>query len=180
MKEGIYDDELLKFLLTLEPENFQASTTVKTKFAELFRKEKEKQARLRMAQILPPKGQIHRAREREEALVREKDHLIIGAFGHGETQETKFYSLVEVDIWPVLTTAEFHGTSDIDVLRTGNPEPLLVSLSKLSSISLHQSWANRPSLSRLVLNILESPHDASTTFNSIVLVPLMFSTLHAQ
>ena len=46
MKEGIYDDGLLKFLLTLEQENFQGYTTVKTKFAELFRKEEEEETRL--------------------------------------------------------------------------------------------------------------------------------------
>ena len=39
MKEGVYDDKLLKFLFQLKPENFQALTTVGTKFAELFKKE---------------------------------------------------------------------------------------------------------------------------------------------
>ncbi|KAJ8424273.1 hypothetical protein Cgig2_004695 [Carnegiea gigantea] len=82
----------------------------------------------------------------------------------------------EIDIWPVLRTAEFHGTSNIEVLGTGNPNPLLISLSRFSSIPLHPSWANRPWQSRaLVLNILELPHDASTAFDSIVLAPLMFS-----
>ena len=49
MKQGIYDDELSKFLLILESENFQGSIAVGTKLAELVRKEEEKQARLRMA-----------------------------------------------------------------------------------------------------------------------------------
>ncbi|KAJ8437214.1 hypothetical protein Cgig2_012483 [Carnegiea gigantea] len=73
---------------------------------------------------------------------------------------------------PMLRAAEFHETSDVDALGIGNLEPLLVSLSKFSS----PSWANRPWRSRLVLNILELSHDASTSFVSIVLVPLMFST----
>jgi len=59
MKEGIYDDELLKFFLTLEPKNFQGSAGVKNKFSELFQKEEEKQARLRMPHILPPKYHMY-------------------------------------------------------------------------------------------------------------------------
>ena len=54
MQEDNYDDEQLKFLLQLEHENFQRSTIVKCKFAGLLRKEDEKQALLRMAQILLP------------------------------------------------------------------------------------------------------------------------------
>ncbi|KAJ8443361.1 hypothetical protein Cgig2_015842 [Carnegiea gigantea] len=103
--------------------------------------------------------------------------------------------------------AEFHGTSDVDALGIGNPEPLLVSLSKFSSFHFIQGMlspllallplsglplglrgdiffhgsilvelASRPWWSRLVLNILELPHDASTLFNSIVFVLLIFST----
>jgi len=55
MKEGIYYDELLKLLLSLKLENFQGSTTVETKFAKLFHRDEEKQARLRMTHILPSK-----------------------------------------------------------------------------------------------------------------------------
>jgi len=57
LKEEIYDDELLKFLLTHEPVKFQGFTAVRNKFVELFGKEQEKQARLQMTHILPPKGQ---------------------------------------------------------------------------------------------------------------------------
>ena len=39
MQEGNYDDELLMFLLWIEPENFQGSTIVKRKFVELLKKE---------------------------------------------------------------------------------------------------------------------------------------------
>ena len=39
MKKGVSDDELLKFLFQLEPENFKASIAVRTKFVELFKKE---------------------------------------------------------------------------------------------------------------------------------------------
>ncbi|KAJ8445576.1 hypothetical protein Cgig2_012464 [Carnegiea gigantea] len=42
MQEGYYDDELLKFLLQLEPENFQGSAAVRNKFAKLLKKEEEK------------------------------------------------------------------------------------------------------------------------------------------
>jgi len=53
MQEGYYDDELLKFLFQLEPENFQGSPAVRNKFAELLKKEEEKQTLLRTAKILP-------------------------------------------------------------------------------------------------------------------------------
>jgi len=39
MKQGAYDDELLKFLFQLEPENFQGSPAVKSKFYELVKKD---------------------------------------------------------------------------------------------------------------------------------------------
>lgn len=56
-KEGLekdhYDDELLKFLFQLEPENFQGSPSVQNKFSELLKKEKEKQLLLQTAKILP-------------------------------------------------------------------------------------------------------------------------------
>ena len=42
MQEGHYDDELLKFLFQLEPENFQGSPVVRNKFSELLKKEEEK------------------------------------------------------------------------------------------------------------------------------------------
>ena len=58
MKEGVYDVELLKFLFQLEHENFQTSTTVRTKFAELFKKEEEKQTQLRTTKILPPPREV--------------------------------------------------------------------------------------------------------------------------
>ena len=48
----IYDDELLKFLFQLEPENLQRSPAVGNKFAELLKKEEEKQTLLRTARIL--------------------------------------------------------------------------------------------------------------------------------
>lgn len=40
----------------------------------------------------------------------------------------------------MLRAVEFHGTLDVDALRTGNPKPLLVSLSKFSSIPLHPRY----------------------------------------
>ena len=46
MQDGTYDDELLKFFLQLELENFQGSTAVRNKFLELLKKEEEKQALL--------------------------------------------------------------------------------------------------------------------------------------
>ncbi|KAJ8437802.1 hypothetical protein Cgig2_013721 [Carnegiea gigantea] len=120
-----------------------------------------------------------------------------GAFRRGETQETQFYHLVEVplltsqvdlkysssrvDIWPVLRAAEFNETSDIEVLGTGNPEPLLVRLSKFLLISLHPMYVISPfgSLTPLWIAYLAfemtSFFNRSTSFNSIVLVPLMFS-----
>lgn len=59
MQEGTYDDELLKFLLQLEPENFQWSIIVGSKFLELLlKKEEEKQALLRTAKILQPSSQM--------------------------------------------------------------------------------------------------------------------------
>ena len=58
MKKGTYDDELLKFLFSLEPENFQGSSAVKSKFSKLVRKEEEKQVLLRTAKILPTSGKI--------------------------------------------------------------------------------------------------------------------------
>ena len=39
MQKGNYDDELLTFLLQLEPKNFQESTAIRRKFAELYKKE---------------------------------------------------------------------------------------------------------------------------------------------
>ena len=58
MKEGIYDDELLKFLFQLEPENFQGSSVVRNKFLELVKKEEEMQALLRTGKILPTSSQM--------------------------------------------------------------------------------------------------------------------------
>ena len=52
MQEGNYDDELLSYLLQLEHENFQRSTSVRRKFAELYNKEEEKQLSLQTAKIL--------------------------------------------------------------------------------------------------------------------------------
>ena len=46
MQDGKYDDELLKFVLQLEPENFQGSTAVRSQFTKLLQKEEEKQALL--------------------------------------------------------------------------------------------------------------------------------------
>ena len=53
MQEDYYDDELLKFLFQLEPNNFQGSQYVWNKFSELLKKEEEKQLLLQTAKILP-------------------------------------------------------------------------------------------------------------------------------
>jgi len=53
MQEDYYDDELLKFLFQLEPENFQGSPIVRNKFSNLLKKEEEKQLLLQTAKILP-------------------------------------------------------------------------------------------------------------------------------
>jgi len=53
MKEGTYDDELLKFLFHLELENFQGSPGDRSTFFKLVKKEEEKQALLQMTKILP-------------------------------------------------------------------------------------------------------------------------------
>ena len=50
MQDGKYDDE---FLFQLEPENFQGSIAVRSKFTELLKKEEEKQAFVQTAKILP-------------------------------------------------------------------------------------------------------------------------------
>ncbi|KAJ8435931.1 LOW QUALITY PROTEIN: hypothetical protein Cgig2_013278 [Carnegiea gigantea] len=70
---------------------------------------------------------------------------------------------------PMLRAAEFHGTLDIDAVGTSFGQFVKILVDSTSS------KANRPWWSRLVLNILELPHDASTSFNGIVMVPLMFS-----
>ena len=51
LKEGVYDDDILKFLFELEP---KGTLTVVKKFAELIQKEEDRQASLQMAKILPP------------------------------------------------------------------------------------------------------------------------------
>ena len=53
MQDEKYNDELLKFLLQLEPENFQGSIAARSKFAELLKKEAKRQALLQTAKILP-------------------------------------------------------------------------------------------------------------------------------
>ena len=53
MTEGSNNDDLVKFLYQLEPDKFQGSTAVKNKFAELVKKDEEKQALLRTTQIFP-------------------------------------------------------------------------------------------------------------------------------
>jgi len=54
IKDMVYDDELLKFPFQLEPRNFRGTTTIEKKFAELIRKEEERQALQQMAKILKP------------------------------------------------------------------------------------------------------------------------------
>ena len=54
MKEGIYNDDFLKFSFQFEPDNFKGSLVIEKKFTELIRKEGEKQASLPVAKILPP------------------------------------------------------------------------------------------------------------------------------
>ena len=42
-KDGVYEDEFFRFLFQLEPGNFGGTIAVEKKFAELIRKEDEKQ-----------------------------------------------------------------------------------------------------------------------------------------
>ena len=42
MHGGKYNDELLKFLIQMEPKNFQGSTAVRSKFTELLKKKRKK------------------------------------------------------------------------------------------------------------------------------------------
>lgn len=51
MKENCYDNELLKFLFQVKPENFQGFTAVKSKFEELLKKEEDKQTLLQAVNI---------------------------------------------------------------------------------------------------------------------------------
>ena len=44
IQEAVYDDDLLKFLFQLEPDNFKGTPAVVKKFSELIQKEKDKQA----------------------------------------------------------------------------------------------------------------------------------------
>ena len=54
MQEGVRNNDFLKFSFQLEPGNFKETPVVLTKFAELIRKEEERQASLHTAKILPP------------------------------------------------------------------------------------------------------------------------------
>ena len=58
MKEGTYDDEILKFLFQLERENFQGSPAGRSIFFELVNTEEEKQAILQKAKILPTSSKM--------------------------------------------------------------------------------------------------------------------------
>ena len=46
MQEGVYDGDFLNFLFQLEPINFKGTPAVGKKFAELIRKEEDRQASL--------------------------------------------------------------------------------------------------------------------------------------
>jgi len=54
IQEGVYDDDLLKFLFHLKPGNFIGTLAVMKKFDELIQKEEDRRAQLQMAKILPP------------------------------------------------------------------------------------------------------------------------------
>ena len=54
IREGVYDDDFLKFLFQLDPSNFERTPSVVKKFTELIQRKEDRQAQLQTARILPP------------------------------------------------------------------------------------------------------------------------------